>query len=53
MSHRLVTAQLDVDAEPFVGKSQVVNRLEVEACAELAERIAVHIVEISIIATGG
>ena len=51
--HRLIGLQFDVDAEPFVGEAQVVHVFEIETRAELAERIAMRVVEVAVVATAG
>ena len=51
--HRLIAAKLDVDAQPFVGEAQVIDRFQIEPRAELAERIAVGVVEVAVVAAGG
>ncbi len=51
--HRLVGLQLDVDAEPFVGEAQAIDIFEIEARAELAERVAVRVVEVAVVAAAG
>ena len=38
--HRPVDLQLDVDAEPLVGQAQLVDVVQIEPRAELAERVA-------------
>ena len=51
--HRLIGLQFDVDAEPFVGEAEVVDVFEIEARAELAERVAVRVVEVAVVAAAG